>query len=174
MRHEGADRDLSTWPYAALRDFAGRARGQEFEAIRVVAQGHAYHADDCPEARRWAALSLLANRRLLSFGGQDRVPAVHQDLLLRMWVIDRFGPDDADPVRSAARLAADTLAELGLTSSQAGALADRRDGPTVGQIRELRRHKNLTAHVERLVVHLGPGPERDALLPWIGVRPRLP
>jgi hypothetical protein len=68
----------------------------------------------------------------------------------------------------------DTLDALRLTPSQAAALAGGRRESAIEQIRELRRHKNLTAHLAGLAGHLEPGPTRDLLLAWVEVRPRLP
>lgn len=60
------------------------------------------------------------------------------------------------------------------TPSEVRALARNwRDLP-LDRIRELRRHKDLTAHLERLIGHLKPGPTRDRLLRWIEVRCLLP
>ncbi|MBC2904354.1 hypothetical protein H4N64_22520 [Streptomyces sp. PSKA01] len=144
--------------------------GAALEAVRVVAQGHAYDAGRPEEVRReWAALSLLANRRMGDAGSAGR--AAHQEFMLRMWVIDTFGPH---PDWSPHTLATDTLGALPLPPSEARALArDWRDLP-VDRIRELRRHKNLTAHLERLIGHLEAGPTRDRLLRWIEVRRQLP
>ncbi|WP_369021326.1 hypothetical protein ABZ326_33290 [Streptomyces californicus] len=97
-----------------------------------------------------------------------------QDFMLRMWVIDRLGPDDTDPDWSPEALASDTLDALSFTPPQAAALAEGwRDLPT-GQIRELRRHRNLTAHLESLVGYLAPGPVRERLVTWTATRPLLP
>ncbi len=167
---EGSGRDLSTWPIERLRAYAMQIVGGSLEGVRVVAQGHAYDAGQPDEARReWAELSLLANRRMGDDGSPGR--AAHQDFMLRMWVIDTLGPH---PEWSPDTLATDTLAALSLTPAEAGAYAhDWRDLP-IERIRELRRHKNLTAHLERLTAHLGPGPTRDRLLHWIEVRRLLP
>jgi hypothetical protein len=48
-----------------------------------------------------------------------------------------------------------------------------RDLPTE-QIGELRRHKNLTAHLDRLVGCLQAGPVKERLTTWLGVREQLP
>ncbi|WP_326623932.1 MULTISPECIES: hypothetical protein [unclassified Streptomyces] len=167
--------DLSTWAVERLQTFAMDARGRQLEAVRVVAQGHAYSPYQPQEARRqWAKLSLLANRRMHrdSPGGQSR--AVQQDFMLRMWVIDQLGPNDKDPDWSPETLASETLAALDLTPSQASALAGCWRGLAIEQIRELRRHKNLTAHLDRLVNHIEPSPTRDQLLIWTELRRLLP
>ncbi|AJC62018.1 site-specific integrase [Streptomyces sp. 769] len=76
--------------------------------------------------------------------------------------------------KSPKALASDTLDALSFTPLQATALAEGwRDLPT-GQIRELRRHKNLTAHLEGLVGYLAPGPVRERLVTWTATRPLLP
>ncbi|MFM9370610.1 hypothetical protein [Streptomyces sp. Da 82-17] len=56
-----------------------------------------------------------------------------------------FGFDEADPDWSPKVLAADTLKALTLLPAQAAALACDWRGLPVGQVRELRGHKNLTA-----------------------------
>lgn len=165
---EGSTDDLSTWPLERLRTLT--AEGQRLEAVRVVAQGHAYDADEPTETRRaWAALSLLANRRKGedSWGAHD----LHDDFMLRMWVIDTLGPH---PEWTPETLASDTLDALTLTPSEAQELARDWRALPLDRIRELRRHKNLTLHLERLLKHLGPGPTRDRLRPWIEVRRSLP
>lgn len=93
--------------------------------------------------------------------------------MLRTWVIDQLGPDD-DPNWSPETLAADTIAALALSPAEARALADHWRDLGVEQIGELRRHKNLTAHLDRLVNHLEPGPARNQLLAWAETRQHLP
>jgi hypothetical protein len=176
----GTDREdqepgLGTWSFERLHAMAVNEHGRHLEAVRIVAQGRAYDDDRPAEARlRWAKLSLLANRRAHGDGLEERTRAATQDFTLRMWIIDHLGPDDDDPDRSPDALASDTLGTLRLTPSQAGALGDRWRELPIEQIRELRRHKNLTAHLADLVGRTGPGPTRDLLLAWDGVRHRLP
>ncbi|MER5471106.1 hypothetical protein ABZX90_30320 [Streptomyces sp. NPDC002935] len=150
-------------------------RGRQLEAVRVVAQGHAYRSDQPEEARRqWAKLSLLANRRMQSDSGGGEPRGIHQDFMLRMWVIDQLGPDRADPEWNPETLASETLAALDLPPSQARALADGWRDLAIEQIRELRRHKNLTAHLDWLVTYMEPSPARDQLLVWVRLRRLLP
>ncbi|MGW0782556.1 hypothetical protein [Streptomyces sp. NPDC002913] len=151
------------------------ARSRQLEAVRVVAQQHAYWSDQPQEVRRqWAKLSLLANRRIHGDGPGDPAREVQQDFMLRMWVIDRLGPDDKDPDWSPEKLASDTLDALALTPPQATALAGHwRDLP-IEQVRELRQCKNLTAHLDRLTDRLWPGQTRDQLLLWTETRRLLP
>lgn len=167
--------DLSTWTLAELRTFVQNTHGRRLEAARVVAQGRAYHAGHSQEARRaWAKLSLLANRRMLGAGEGDDARVAAQDFALRMWVIEQLGPDDTDPDWNPAALASDTLDALTFTPARAAALADGwRDLP-IERIRALRWHKNLTAHVERLIGHLSPGPVHDELVTWTATRRLLP
>ncbi|MEU2132354.1 hypothetical protein ACFXPY_36905 [Streptomyces sp. NPDC059153] len=173
--HENPSSDLSTWTIERLQSFAEEAQGQELEAVRVIAQGHAYHADEPCEARQqWAKLSLQANQRLHGDGLWDRARETHQNFMLRMWVIDHLGPDDKDHDWNPETLAADTVTALALTSAEARALADHWRDLAVEQIGELRRHKNLTAHLDRLVNHLQPSPVRDQLLAWTETRQHLP
>ncbi|MFE1437403.1 hypothetical protein [Streptomyces sp. NPDC058739] len=168
--------DLSTWPIERLQAFAADLHDYgQLESVRVIAQGHAYRADRPSHARRlWAELSLLANRRLRELGAGGSAREDRQDVALRMWVIDRLGPQDENPDWSPEALGADTLAALTLSPSDAVARAHNWRGLPLAEIRELRRHKNLTAHLERLIGHLRPGPTRDLLLPWIEHRRVLP
>ncbi|MFG2415475.1 hypothetical protein [Streptomyces goshikiensis] len=173
--HEEACRDLSTWTIEHLQAFATDARGQELEAVRVVAQAHVYRSDQPLETRRqWAKLSLLANERMHGVGPADRVREANQNFMLRMWIIDQLGPDSKDPDWSPETLASDTLGALALAPSEAGALASQWRELAIEQIRELRWHKILTAHLDRLVNHLRPGPTRDQLLGWTETRRLLP
>ncbi|GHH25361.1 hypothetical protein [Streptomyces lanatus] len=168
-------RDLSTWTIECLHQFAQDARGRQLEVVRVVAQGHAHRADEPSEARRqWARLSLQANRRLHGDSVWDQARAAHQDFMLRMWLIDKLGPDTEDHDFSPEALAVDTVTALALTPGEAHALAGHWRDLAVEQIGELRRHRNLTAHVDRLVCHLQPGPIRDRLLAWTEIRRDLP
>ncbi|MEU2653806.1 hypothetical protein ABZ615_00615 [Streptomyces sp. NPDC007325] len=177
----GSDRrssqdDPSTWPSERLQAFAADARDRsQLESARVAAQQHAYDADQPHDVRRhWAALSLLANRRMSGGGAEGSARALQHDFMLRTWVIEHLGPEDDDSDWNAEALAADTLAALALSPSEAATLAtDWRELP-LEQIRELRRHKNLTAHLERLIGHLKPGPTHDRLLQWIEARALLP
>ncbi|MFJ6014775.1 hypothetical protein [Streptomyces sp. NPDC092952] len=172
---EQPGRDPSTWTLDQLRTFVHGAGGRQLETARVVAQGQAHNADRPPESRRqWAKLSLLANRRMLDHAEGNPARVAQQDFTLRMWVIDLLGPDDTDPDWSPEALASDTLDALTFTPLRAAALAEgRRDLPT-GQIRELRWHKSLTAHLESLVGHLAPGPVRERLVTWTAIRRLLP
>lgn len=166
---------MSTWTFGRLQAYVQDTRGQRLEAARVVAQAHVYDPSRPQEARRrWAKLSLTANRRMTTGDGAERVRVGQQDFTLRMWVIDELGPDESDPDWSPEALASDTLEALTLTPSQAAALADGRRALAVERIRELRWHKNLTAHLERLVGHLAPGATRDRLLTWTATRRLLP
>ncbi|QKW06210.1 hypothetical protein HUT18_07125 [Streptomyces sp. NA04227] len=167
--------DLSTWTIDQLRTYIHDACGQQLETARIAAQARAYDPTHTQEVRRrWAKLSLLASRHMRtdSTGGHARV--CQQDFMLRMWVIDQLGPDDTDLDWRPDALASDTLAALTCTPAQAAALADRWRDLAIEQIRELRWHKNLTAHVDRLVGYLAPGPIRDELLVWTATRQRLP
>ncbi|WP_256332607.1 hypothetical protein [Streptomyces sp. 2131.1] len=168
-------RDMSTWTLDQLQMFIHDAHGQQLETARVAAQGHAYNSSRPLEARRhWAKLSLLANRRMLDSAERRSARVAQQDFMLRTWVIDRLGPDDTDPDWSPEALASDTLDTLTFTPTQAAGLAEGwRDLP-IEQIRELRRQKNLTAHLESLVSHLTPGPVRERLVAWAATRPLLP
>ncbi|MFC9331391.1 hypothetical protein [Kitasatospora sp. NPDC057015] len=149
---------------------------RQLEAVRVVAQQHAYGYSDQPREvrRQWAALSLLANRRMHGDGSGDSTREVTQDFMLRTWVIRHLGRDDTDPDWSPERLAVDTLATLSLAPSEAETLAADWRGLPTERIRELRRHKNLTAHLDDLVGYLQPGPIRSQLLRWIETRGSLP
>jgi hypothetical protein len=105
-------------------------------------------------------------------GNSTRV--AQQEFMLRTWVIDRLGPDNSNPDWSPDALASDTLDALTFTPTQAASLAEGwRDLP-IEQTRELRRHKNLTAHLESLVGHLAPGPVRERLVTWTATRSLLP
>lgn len=111
---------------------------------------------------------------MLTDGKGHHARVTQQDFMLRMWVIDRLGPDDTDPGWSPEALASDTLAALTFTPAQAAALAGSWRDLAIEQIRELRWHKNLTAHLDSLVGYLAPGPARDQLVAWSAARQRLP
>ncbi|WP_234320280.1 hypothetical protein [Streptomyces sp. SBT349] len=167
--------DPSTWTLDQLRTYLHDACGQQLEAARVVAQGHAYDSTRPEDVRRqWAKLSLLANRRMLADGEGQYARVTQQEFMLRMWVIDRLGPDDTDPDWSPEALASVTLAALTFTPAQAAALAGGWRDLAFERIRELRWHKNLTAHLDCLVGYLAPGPTRDHLVTWAAIRRRLP
>ncbi|MGW2090004.1 hypothetical protein [Streptomyces sp. NPDC001880] len=174
--HEEPELGLSTWPIERLQAFTTDADRRQLEAVRIVAQQHAYYDSEQPQEvrRQWAKLSLLANRRMPGDDPGSPSREVQQDFMLRMWVIDHLGPDDKDPDWSPERLASDTLDALALTLPQARALTSSWRELPIEQIRELRRHKNLTAHLERLMNRLRPGPIRDQLLLWAEARQLLP
>ncbi|MEW2260658.1 hypothetical protein [Streptomyces sp. NPDC047869] len=173
---EEAGPAMSTWPIERLQAFITDARDRgQLEAARVVAQQHVYYDVDQPREvrRQWAKVSLLANRRMRGDGPGDPAREVQQDFMLRMWVIDHLGGNE-DPDWSPEGLAADTLDALALAPSDAGTLAGNWRGLPVEQIRELRRHKNLTTHLDRLISHLPSDRTRDQLLMWIETRRLLP
>ncbi|WP_431045321.1 hypothetical protein ACQUSR_27660 [Streptomyces sp. P1-3] len=173
--HEEPSPDISTWAMARLWGLAGEAEGQQLEVVRVAAQGRAYRSGESREARRqWARLSLHANRRLRENDPRQRARADHLDFMLRTWVIDHLGPDEDEPDFAPETLASDTLAALALTPADARALAVNWCQLPVDQIQELRRHKNLTAHLSTLANYLQLGPSRDQLLIWLQTREELP
>ncbi|SEL25913.1 hypothetical protein [Streptacidiphilus jiangxiensis] len=167
-------RNLSTWTLDRLEAFTITQQGHELERIRVVAQSQAYRSDEPRHVRlRWAKLSLNANARLPGDTPWSLARKTRQNFALRTWIIDHLGPDtdsDWDPEV----LAADTLEALALEPDQATTLsASRRDLPTE-QISELRRHKNKTAHLDRLLGFLPPGPDKVRLTAWAEARKHLP
>jgi hypothetical protein len=88
-------------------------------------------------------------------------------------VIGSFGTDGERDWNPEA-LAIDTLAALRLAPYRAESLAARwRDLP-VEQIAEPRRHKNMTAHLDRLMPVLLPGPVEERIERWASVRRFLP
>ncbi|MZD08287.1 hypothetical protein GTW43_24865 [Streptomyces sp. SID5785] len=111
---------------------------------------------------------------MLADGEGHPARAAHQDFMLRMWVIDSLGPDATDPDWNPDALAVDTLDALTITPAEAAALADGWRGLAIEQIRMLRWHKNLTAHLETLIGYLAPGHSRDQLLAWTSTRRALP
>ncbi|MEU8828139.1 DUF6194 family protein [Streptomyces sp. NPDC048636] len=158
-----------------FQTLVGEAHGQELEAARLLAQDRAYDDGCSREDRvRWAAVSLEASRRQGGGGRGRRTRARSQEFMLRMWVIDRLAPDDPDGDWNPEALAGDTLDALELSPAEARALAAHWSELDVERMRELRRHKNLTAHLDRLIGHLRPGPVRDQLGAWAALRPLLP
>ncbi|MFF7976613.1 hypothetical protein [Streptomyces sp. NPDC007905] len=168
--------DLSTWPIERLQAFTADAHDcSQLESVRVVAQQHAYDSNQPRDARRhWAELSLPVNRRMRGTGAEGSARELQQDFMLRTWMIDHLGPANENSDWSPEALAADTLAALAFSPSEAAALASNWRELPLEQIRALRRHKNLTAHLEGLIGYLQPGPTRDRLLPWIETRQLLP
>ncbi|MFJ2924578.1 hypothetical protein ACIPIU_06045 [Streptomyces massasporeus] len=166
---------MGTWTLDQLQMFIHDTRGRELETARVAAQAHAYNSSNSQEARlQWAKLSLLANRRMLDGTEGTSARVAQQDFMLRMWVIDRLGPDRTDHDWSPEALASDTLNALTFTPTQAAGLAEGwRDLP-IERIRELRWHKNLTAHLDCLIEYLAPGPVREQLATWYATRSLLP
>lgn len=167
-------RDLSTRPLEDLEAYAATQHGHELEQIRVVAQANAYRPDQPRQVRlRWAKLSLNANTRLHGEEPWDRARMLGHNFMLRTWVIEHLG-SDTDPDWNPEILAADTLAALTLDPTHARTIsAGWRDLP-IEQIGELRGHKNLTAHLDRLVDTLQPGPTKDRLVAWAEARKLLP
>jgi hypothetical protein len=170
-------RELSTWPIDKLRAFANNPgpQGQPLEAVRELAQAHAYQPDDSRQNRlEWAKLSLLINDRMHGDHPGQRARRATQNFMLRTWIIDNLGPDPTDADWDPDALAADTLAELSLDPDEALGLAQHWRELPAGQIGELRRHKNMTRHLPTLTRYVTPGPTRDRLLQWIKARRQLP
>jgi hypothetical protein len=171
----GPIRNLDSWAIERLEAFAATQRGEELEQVRVIAESHAVHRSDEPThlRRRWAKLSLRANQRLPGDGPWHHVRTTTHAFALRTWVIEHLGPD-MDPDWDPEVLAADTLAALTIDPGDARTMSTGwRDLP-IEQIGELRRQKNLTAHLDRLVHLLLPGPNKDRLATWLEVRELLP
>jgi hypothetical protein len=167
-------RDLSTWSVDDLEAHAVAHHGQELEQIGVVAQARAYRPGQPRQARlRWAKLSLRANEQLHGDDPWDRVRMLTHNFALRTWVIEHLGPD-TDPDWNPEVLAADTLAALALDPDQARTRSGEWRNLPVEQLSELRQHKNLTAHLDKLIRHVRTGPVRDQLIAWTEMRPHLP
>ncbi|GAB3834678.1 hypothetical protein ACFPIJ_10770 [Dactylosporangium cerinum] len=170
----GPIRDLDGWTIERLEAFAATTHGEVLNQVREIAQVHAYYDDEPRHVRlRWAKLSLRANERLPCDGPSDRTRIANNAFMLRTWVIEHLGPD-ADPDWDPEVLAADTLAALTTDPDDARTRSAGWHNLPIEQIRELRWHKNLTAHVERFVDILQPGPVKDRLVVWMEVRKLLP
>jgi hypothetical protein len=173
IAESGTSHGIGTWTVERLEAFTEGTRGPHLEAVRVLAQAHAYRDDEPREARlRWARLALLANERLDGDGPWEKARSAQQNFMLRMFVIDEIGPGDGD--WSPEGLAADTDKALPPSPAEARALAAHWRELPLERIGELRRLKNLTAHLGRLLPHLPPGPVRDRLLAWAQARRHLP
>ncbi|MGA5566819.1 hypothetical protein ACPCUV_37410 [Streptomyces platensis] len=166
--------DLSTWTIDRLEVFATAQQGQELERIRVVARSHAYASDERQSVRlRWAKLSLKANERLPGGNPWTDARKSRQNFALRTWTIEHLGPGtdrDGDP----GVLAADTLVALTLDPGQVKTLSANWQGLPIEKIGERRRHKNMTAHLDRLMDFIPSGPTKDRLNSWTEVRKHLP
>lgn len=170
----GLIRNLDRWTIERLEAFAATQAGEELEQVRVIAESHVHRSDEPSHLRRrWAKLSLRANERLHGDGPWHHARMASQAFALRTWVIEHLG-SDTDPDWNPEILAADTLAALAGDPNDARTISEGwRDLP-IEQIGELRRQKNLTAHLDRLVDSLQPGPDKDRLINWIEVRELLP
>ena len=170
----GPIRDFDSWTIERLETFAATQHGEDLEQIRVIAQSHVYCSDEPRHVRlRWAKLSLCANERLHGDDPWDHARMASQAFALRTWVIEHLG-SSADPDWDPEILAADTLAALTVDPTDARKMSSGwRDLP-IEQIGELRRQKNLTAHLDMLVDKLQPGPIKDRLVVWAEVRKLLP
>ncbi|MFF2518851.1 hypothetical protein [Streptomyces sp. NPDC058086] len=167
--------NFSSWSIESLEThMVGLRRRQELERIRTVAQSHVYRSVQSRDVRlRWAKLSLAANRRFHGDGLWEQARMRSQEFALRTWVIEHLGTA-ADPAWNPEALANDTLAALSLAPRRAESVAAGwRDLP-IEQIGDLRRHKNLTAHIDRLMPSLPSGPIKDQLASWASVRRHLP
>jgi hypothetical protein len=172
---EQAPPDLSTWAIDRLEHHvATLVDRRELDRARVAAQSHACQVGELAAGvrRRWAKLALAAIARLPGDDPTDRAEREQNNFLLRMWIIERLGPD-GDPDWDPAALAADTLAALALDADQAGAMATGWRHLPREQIAALHRHGRLTLHVHRLVHHLPSGPARDRLAGWLGFGEQL-
>ncbi|MGE7439506.1 MULTISPECIES: hypothetical protein [Kitasatospora] len=167
--------NLSSWSVEDVEaHMAGLPRGQELERIRVVAQSHVNRSLEPREVRlRWAKLSLAANKQFHGDEPWSQTRMRCQEFRLRTWVIEHIGPD-ADPDWNPDALAEDTIAALSLQPGQAEATAANWRELPIEQIGVLRRHKNLTGHIDRLMPSLRPGPIKDQLAAWASVRAHLP
>ncbi|MER5863733.1 hypothetical protein [Kitasatospora sp. NPDC002040] len=172
--HDEPIRSIDTWTVEDLEALAATQCGRVLEQIREFAQFHAYRSEEPKHVRlRWAKLSLLANRRLRGDDPWNQARTAQQAFALRIWIIGHLGPD-TDPDWNPETLAADTLAALALDSAEAGTLSVGWPDLPIEQIGELRRHKNMTAHLDRLLALLQPSPTTDQLVAWQEVRKHLP
>jgi hypothetical protein len=99
---------------------------------------------------------------------------LQNNFMLRTWIIEHLGADEGDADWDPHALAADTLAALTLEPGQARAAAASWPTLPIEQIAELRRHKNMTTHLDRLIGYLRAGPVKEQLVIWREVREHLP
>lgn len=169
--------ELSTWPIHKVRAFADNPdhQGQPLEAVREVAQAHAYQHDDSRQSRlEWAKLSLHINDLMHGDDPWQKARRAIQNFMLRTWIIENLGADPVDADWDPDTLANDTLAALSLDPEKARDLAQNWRELPADRIGELRRHKNMTGHLPTLSRHVQPSQTRDCLLRWIQVRTQLP
>lgn len=162
--------DLSTWTIDRLEHHvATLGDRRELDRARYAAQSHACQLGEIKAGvrRRWAKLALAATTRMPADNPTDQVQREQRNFLLRMWILEKLGPD-GDPDWDPATLAADTLTAITLNAAQAVAMATNWRHRPREQIAELHRHNHLTQHVHRLVHHLPSGPAKDHLSEWIG------
>lgn len=165
---------MGTWTIDQCESHAATVQGRALEGVRFIAQFHACHSDVPEDVRlRWAALSLDANRRGHGDEPWEQARMHSQDFMLRTWVIENLGPG-MEPAWNPEVLAADTIAALSLDPARADAQASDWRSLPQDQIGHLRRHRNLTAHLDRLISHLRPGPTTDLVAAWIEARKHLP
>ncbi|MFE2572037.1 hypothetical protein [Streptomyces mirabilis] len=149
--------------------------GQELERIREVTVSHAQDDHlDAESRKRWAKLSLQTNARMPGDGPWPQARRAGNNFRLRTLIIDRLGPDRQDFDWDPDLLASDILATLTLTPTHARELSCHWHALPTDQIAELRRLKNGTAPLQRLLRHLQPGPTCDQAREWLAVRDLLP
>lgn len=83
-------------------------------------------------------------------------------------------PTSMTPDWNPEQVVADIVTALKLAPAQARDLSARWTTLPIDRIGELRRIKNTTAPLERLLRHLPPGPIRDQAQEWLAIRHLLP
>jgi hypothetical protein len=170
--------NVGTWTFEEVQAWVDRPdhRGQELERIiREVTVAHAQDDRlDAESRKRWAKLSLQTNARMPGDGPWPQARRAANNFRLRTLIIDRLGPDRQDPDWDPDVVASDILAALTLTPTHARELSDHWQNLPIEQIGELRRLKNATAPLQRLLHHLEPGPTCDQAREWLAVRDLLP
>ncbi|MFE5488946.1 hypothetical protein ACFQ7Z_03100 [Streptomyces virginiae] len=160
-----------------VREWANRvgADRQEMELIRDVALARAEDGRLTPEVRKqWAKLSLQVNARMHGNEPWGQARMAMQNAGLRTQMIEQLGADTSDRDWDPAEVVADLLSAVTMAPAEARALCAGWQALPIEQIGALRRIKNVTASLGRLLDHLEPGPLHAQAREWVTVRHLLP
>ncbi|WP_329403404.1 hypothetical protein OG523_03555 [Streptomyces virginiae] len=145
------------------------------ELIREVTLSRAEDCHLTPEVRKqWAKLSLRVNARMHGDEPWQQARMAMHDAALRTRMIEQLGADANDPDWDPAEVVADVLGAVTPAPAEAHALCAGWQALPIEQIGALRRIKNVTASLARLVDHLQPGPLHAQAQEWVTLRQLLP
>ncbi|MGA5124072.1 hypothetical protein ACPCAG_12245 [Streptomyces pseudogriseolus] len=149
---------------------------QSWEMLRDLSVGRMRNEDLGTDTQlRWAGLALAANRLKRNSGGVDPAQALADEVYVRLFAVQEFGPAHGDPIRDPAETCRVAFREIGESLDEVVTAAEAWKSLPRQRILRLRRIKNLLTLLSPIKYFIEcEAPERKQLSEWLQIVPRLP